>query len=169
MNKRRILTSMILPVLVLSFLMVALAAPQGVSAAGTKTFHGGLEPQNWTLSGPGTLGIQPSSGPTNEIKLTYNYGGMYGQWHTWYFTATATTTETLNFDWEYWPFHSWYQAKARLYVFNNGTSGPMTTLYDGYGYTVVDGTTTVAVTAGKVFGFEVQAYHFDSSKSQTGL
>ncbi|MDO8637859.1 MAG: hypothetical protein Q7R34_16765, partial [Dehalococcoidia bacterium] len=148
-------------------LLMLLINPVIVSA--NPLLGGATNPADWTLTGPGTLSVAGSSSPTHILTFKYNYGGAYGQWHNWEFKAQAKSTETITLGWDYWPFHSWYQAQARLYLFADGPSGTTTqTLYNGYGYTRVNGIASINVTNGYNFGFKVQAYHYDSSKITNG-
>jgi len=113
------------------------------------------------MSGPGTQSVEPTSGPTKVLTFKYNYDNSGFDWYTWNFTNTAGSTETYNFDWDYSMFHSWYQTKARLYVFADGPSGrTQYTLHDGHGYTQVNGSTSIQVYQGYTWGFIVQGNHY---------
>lgn len=136
----------ILPSVVLALLLV-FTLP--VVAYAVPLFTGPYEPQNWQMSGPGTQSVEPASGPTKVITFKYNYDNSWYDWYTWNFTNTAGSTETYNFDWYYAPFHSWFRAQARLYVFADGPSGRTRySLWDGYGYTEQTGSSAIQVNQG---------------------
>lgn len=136
-------------------------------------FRGTYEPQYWQLSGPGTLSVTPSSGPTSNLSFNYDYRNYAPNyiWYTWNFTNTAVATETYDFDWHYSYMHCWFQAKARLYVFADGPSGhTQYTLYDGSGSgtTNMTGSGSIQVNQGYTWGFIVQGYNYDSSQILKG-
>jgi len=93
---------------------------------------------------------------------------------TWTFQDTAATTGTLTFNWQYIGFHSFFEVTAMAQVFSGSnvvtlsSAGPVdccTTPSAGFN---VQGTGTIAVTAGTPFGFTVGGSNGDSDSVLNG-
>jgi hypothetical protein len=101
-------------------------------------------------------------------------GGSGVTSRTWTFQANAATTGTLSFNWRYTGFHAYFEVTALLQVFSGAntvtlyTAGPTsccTTPSAGFD---VQGTGSIAVTAGQAFGFIVGGSNGDSNSVLNG-
>jgi hypothetical protein len=142
-------------------------------------FSGPYECQNWSstvLSGPLTVEINPTMGPSPSIEFSYEAPKPY--YYTYRksaFKTVAAYTSTIEFDWEYYFHHSWFQVYADLWVYADGPSGRteqhLVDFYQG-GYTgpkTFEGSASLDVTEGYEFGLEVGGSNFDYSQILEGM
>lgn len=123
----------------------------------------------WTSAG---------SGNSTVVESTYGVGFSYDYPYTnsyeernWEFSAIATDTGVLNYNWDYTGMHAWFQARAKVTAFveNDGVRST-TVLYnnDVYGNFDMSGTSSLQLTAGDTYGFTITGYNFDGSKHLRG-
>ncbi|MGI9628279.1 MAG: Ig-like domain-containing protein, partial [Longimicrobiales bacterium] len=134
----------------------------------------------WTSDGieGGTTSIDPSNGDRNAVSLAYdvNLGAMSAgvSLRTTTFSAVATGTGTVSFDWVYSGFHAFFQTTAELTAFAETGTGATTTntlvaggTPVGGGFTV-SGSATVEVVAGRRFGIIVGGSNRDANGTVQG-
>ena len=127
-----------------------------------------LQPTSWSKTGIGTTTIAQND--DSSLRFTYNVvsTAVYdGEW--WTLTSTATATETFDFIYRYNCFHAWFRTTAQLIAFADGPDGTQRiTLYSGSGTTTQIGTSSLEVTEGYSFGFQIYASNFDSNAIAQG-
>ena len=129
------------------------------------------------VGGAGSANFQIGSTPSSPCAaFSYNLvedGGGVPE-STWSFSDTAATTGTLTFNWQYVGFHAVFDVTALLQVFSGSNT---VTLYSASAATCcsspsggfnVQGTASIAVTAGQPFGFTVGGSNFDSNATLNG-
>jgi Bacterial Ig-like domain (group 3) len=129
------------------------------------------------VGGAGSANFQIGSTPSSPCAaFSYNLvedGGGVPE-STWSFSDTAATTGTLTFNWQYVGFHAFFDVTALLQVFSGSNT---VTLYSASAATCcsspsggfnVQGTASIAVTAGQPFGFTVGGSNFDSNATLNG-
>ncbi len=149
-------------------------------------FRGPYELQNWSATATGgTTTITPSSGPANQASFAYkiNLGNPGGgvPTKTYTYQEIAPVTGTISFNWHYTGFHAFFQVTAKFQTFADGPGGPPSrvtnTLYSAgpvncctspSGGFNVQGTTTLNVTQGQLFGFILSGSNFDSNSQLIG-
>ncbi len=153
----------------------------GMTASAFADFQGAYGPENWSsevLLGPVDVAISPATGPSPFIELYYD--GLYPSPYSYRyrkarFSAVATRTGTIVFDWEYECFHSYWEKYADLWVYAEGPSGVATQhLVDFYTHDdwtcrrVFTGSASIDVTEGYEFGLIVGGKHFDYHRHLEG-
>lgn len=74
----------------------------------------------WDWTGPGTGDVTLAG---NTWTFAYGYDTGCCESGAWNYTATAATTSTLQFDWQYDGFHGWFYDRARAVVWAQGPGG----------------------------------------------
>ncbi|MFC1516467.1 Ig-like domain-containing protein, partial [Thermodesulfobacteriota bacterium] len=123
---------------------------------------------SWTTSGPGaTSATSPAAG---LMEFAYDNTPSSYDWETWTFSATAATTGSVAFDWDYLRHHSWYQSYAIAKAYADSPSGrTWVTLYDGWGGNCTDtGSASLEIYEGYGIGFQTEGKHYDSSRIMQG-
>lgn len=159
-------------------LCLGIAALLSLAPSARADFQGPYECQDWSstvLQGPLDVDINPAAGPSDYIQFSYqapspyNYTARRAR-----FSAMATSTGTVSFDWEYYFFHSWYNVYADLWLYADGPSGRTEQhLVDFYnleytGPKTFTGSASIDVTEGYEFGLEVGGSNFDYSQILEG-
>lgn len=126
-----------------------------------------ISEQIWTASGPGTRAAAVD-GTTGDLNFSYQFTGP--QVHdglTWTYTATATVTETIYYNWNYTGLHAWFLAAAKVSAFAYGPGNDYreVPLFDGtvwhnFSYS---GESQLQVHAGYAYGFKIYGKNFDSN------
>ena len=128
----------------------------------------------WTGSGPGTINFSNVAGP--DQTFTYSYSPSFSG--TWDFHSTADRTGSVQLDYDYTGFHSWFQVTVflRAYVTHLGvttyyplvSAGPVnccSSPSNGFSYT---DSVTLNVQQGDKYGFVFGGTHFDGTMLLNG-
>ncbi len=158
--------------------ILGMVALLGLATSAFADFQGAYGPENWSsevLAGPIDVTINPATGPSPFIELGYEVPKPYNYTYRMAeFSAVATRTGTIAFDWEYYFFHSWFDVYADLYLYADGPSGETVQhLVDFYqwGYTgpkTFTGSASIDVTEGYEFGLRVGGSNFDWAQTLEG-
>ena len=117
----------------------------GVESANAFDFSGIYAPANWTLTNSSADGTVDTSGAPSSIALTGGNNGSFDPGTTDY-TITASSNDTISYDWIYNTPDSGFDDFVRLL---NGTP---TNFADTDGQS---GTDSFAVSPGDIFGFRI--------------
>jgi hypothetical protein len=102
------------------------------------------------------------------LNFSYQFNGpQVHDGQSWNYSATATVTETIYYNWNYTGLHAWFLASAKVSAFAYGPGNDYreVTLFDGtvwhnFSYS---GESQLQVHAGHAYGFRIYGINFDSN------
>ena len=159
--------------------VLGMVALLGLATSTFADFRGAYGPENWSsvvLSGPLNVAIDPAAGPSSSLEFSYEAPKPYNYtYRKAAFSAVATRTGTIVFDWDYYSCHSYWEKYADLWVYADGPSGVteqhLVAFYvhdDWRCSRIFTGCASLDVTEGYEFGVKVGGKNTDSAQRLNG-
>jgi len=149
-------------------------APRVTPLPAVDLFSGAYVMENWTDSGitDGATAMDPASGETATAAFSYDVPDLScfsgRSFRTATFEVPVPTSGVVTFDWVYTGFHSWYQANAFFRIFADGKEILAVNKPSVSGTFTFSGSTSINVSKGGTFGFEIGGKNFDTDCTLRG-
>ncbi|MGB9407550.1 MAG: PEP-CTERM sorting domain-containing protein [Terracidiphilus sp.] len=124
-----------------------------------------VNPTDWTTSGTTAVTLTSSA---NSLSFSYNDTNYYYGIDSWTFTNTATTNQTLTFNWENIGIFSWFDTSDLVTVFSGGETVDTLVNNSPSGNFEEFGSETLTVYAGETYGFTITGSNYDYSRILEG-
>lgn len=149
-------------------------APPAPPPPAVDLFTGAYVMENWADTGidDGATSIDPASGSTATAAFGYDVpdGGCFSgrSFRTATFLVPVPSSGVVTFDWVYTGFHAWHQATAFFRVFAGVKEIVEVNEQSVSGNFSFSGSTSINVSGGGTFGFEIGGKNFDTDCTLRG-